>query len=144
MRRPELEGLERALLEAGVAPRFVYRTLSELADHCDDIEADALASGASRAEAARLARHAIGNDADIVAAVSAQRELLCWPCRWPRSAHCIESLCYYALLPAAPFVYCAERGSTIARWSLSTSLALLVTGTLLFSLQWFVAVGAAF
>lgn len=136
---PELIGLERALLEAGVAPRFVRRTIDELGDHCADIEADARAAGYEPAEAASIARAAIGRNADIVAAASARCELLQWSRRWPRSARCLETV---SALPAAPIVYCAEHGPDIARWSVSASLAALVTGVLLFSLQWAVYYGA--
>jgi len=139
MPRPELGSLERALLAAGVAPRFVRRTVDELGDHCADIEADALSAGYTPAEAAAIARAAIGSHADIVAAVSARGELLQWSRRWPRSARCLET---FSALPGVPIAYCAEYGPDIARWSVSASLAALVTGVLLFSLQWAVYYGA--
>lgn len=141
MPQPEFIGLTRALLAAGVAPRYVRRTIDELSDHRADIEADALATGLSREDAAALARAALGTDADIVAAVSARSELLQWARRWPRSARCVESACYFVSLPAAPIAYCVGHGPAIARWGVSTSLAALLTGVLLFSLQWFVTFG---
>ena len=45
MHKPEFDDLTRRLLAAGVAPRFVARTVEELSDHFQDIEADALAAG---------------------------------------------------------------------------------------------------
>jgi len=139
MPQPDLVGLERALLAAGVAPRFARRTVEELGDHCADAEADAIAAGYAPAEAARIVRATIGRDADIVAAVSAQAALLQWSRRWPRSARCLTTV---SALPVAPIVYCAEHGPAIARWSVSASLATLVTAMLLFSLQWAVTNGA--
>ena len=143
MPQPEFSRLARALLAAGVAPCCVSRTIHELRDHCADIEADALAAGYGPEEAAALARAALGDDADIVAAMSARVELLRWSRRWPRSAQCIESVGQLALLPAAPIAYCAAHGTDIARWSVSASLAAFLTAALLFSLQWIMSFGPA-
>ena len=135
MLKPEFLGLERALLAANVSPRFVCRTIQELSDHFEDIETDALRSGYRADEARALARRVIGTDARILAAVAARPELRHWTCRWPRSAAALSTIFYYAVLPAAPFVYCAHRGGAIARWTASVSLAALVTGAMLFSMQ---------
>ena len=137
MRRAELRNLKAALLDAGVADRYVHRTLSELSDHLQDVEADARASGFNFLEARRVALEAIGSKDAIVSAIAAHPELMRWTQRWPRAAQGLEQFCFYTLLPAAPFVYCTERSAAIGRWGLSTSLAALVTVTLLFSLQWF-------
>jgi hypothetical protein len=138
MSRPELRRLQRDLLAADVAPRFVFRTLEELRDHCEDIESDALAAGHAPFRARALARASLGTNEDIVAVVSSRPELLRWPRRWPLAARIAYTCCYYALLPAAPFVYCTEHGSAIVRWSLSTSLAALLTGAMLLSMHWLI------
>ena len=132
------QNLEEKLLAAGVAARFVRKTIDELSDHFTDLESEAHRAGYCGDEARAVARETLGSDVAIVAAVSAQRELLSWSRRWPRSARCVHRSCYYLLLPAAPFIYCCERGSSIARWSVSASLGVLVTGGMLFSLQWFI------
>lgn len=139
MPAPELDALRRRLLDSGVAARFVDRTILELKDHYTDIELDALNDGLSASAAAEHARTCLGSDAAILAAVTAQPALLTWPHRWPRAAHGVRTLAFYALLPAVPFVYCAQHGGLIARWSASVSLASILTGALLFMLQQVVA-----
>jgi hypothetical protein len=135
MPRPEFATLERALIAANVAPRFVRRTIQELSEHLEDIETDALAAGLSRAEARSLAREAIGSDCIILAAVTARDELRDWHCRWPRSAATLRLLSWTLLLPGAPLAYCARHGGTIFRWSASASLGTLLTAAMLFSMQ---------
>lgn len=138
MSKPEFRQLERALLAADVSPRYVYRTIEELRDHFDDIESAAIAAGREAAEARDLARDSIGRDDAIIAEVTSRTELLRWPRRWPRVARVAYTLCYYALLPAAPVIYCTRHGSAIARWSAAASLAALVTGAMLLSMRWFI------
>jgi hypothetical protein len=135
MPKPEFRALEEALLAANVAPRYVYRTIQELSEHFEDIESDALACGLSHEESRAVAKSAIGCDAAIVAAAQSRPELQTWPSRWPRSAETLTVITYYLILPIAPLVYCIQHGNTIARWSASASLAALVTGGLLFSMQ---------
>jgi hypothetical protein len=135
MPSPEFKRLRLRLLESGVAPRFVERTILELQEHYSDIELDALNEGLSASAAAARARCALGSETALVAAVCAQPELLCWVHRWPQCARWLRSLAFYALLPAVPVVYCAQRGSSIARWSASVSLATILTSALLFAMQ---------
>lgn len=135
MPRLDLEALRSELLAAGVAPAYVKRTIEELREHREDAEADALAAGYSSAAAASEADARIGSASSIKAAVVARPELQSWAYRWPRTAHCLESAAFVAVLPAVPFVYCACRKRWFVRWSLSASLAFLLTAALLFSLQ---------
>jgi NAD(P)-dependent dehydrogenase (short-subunit alcohol dehydrogenase family) len=128
--------LVRQLAAAGAAPAVIARITEELKDHCADAEAAARARGASPFEARRLARRGLGSAESIVAAVAAQPQLLDWRHRWPQYSRCIDSLIYFLLLPAAPFVYCATHPASVVRWGLSSSLALCITGTLLFAMQW--------
>jgi NAD(P)-dependent dehydrogenase (short-subunit alcohol dehydrogenase family) len=128
--------LARQLAAAGAEPAVIARMTEELKDHCADAEAAAQAQGASPSEARRLARRSLGSAESIVAAVVAQPQLLDWRHRWPQSARCIDSLIYCLLLPAAPIVYYATHPASLVRWGLSSSLALCVTGTLLFAMQW--------
>jgi hypothetical protein len=78
----------------------------------------------------------MGSAESIVAAVAAQPQLLDWRHRWPQSARYLDSVIYCLLLPAAPIVYCATHPASLVRWGLSSSLAVCVTGTLLFAMQW--------
>jgi hypothetical protein len=128
--------LERQLAAAGAAPAVIARITEELRDHCADAAAAARARGASPSEARRMARRGLGSARSIVAAVAAQPDLLDWRHRWPQSARCIDSFTYLLLLPVAPIVYCATHPASVVRWSLSSSLALCVTGVLLFAMQW--------
>jgi hypothetical protein len=130
--------LASELEAAGAAPSVIERITQELKDHCSDAEADAIARGANRAEARRQARACLGSPESIVAAISARPNLLDWRHRWPQSARCVDSLAYCLVLPAAPFVYCCTRPSFIVRWGLSSSLAVCVTGSILFAMQWLI------
>ena len=132
------EQLARQLAAAGAAPAVIARITEELKDHCADAETAALALGASPSDARRLARRDLGSAEAIVACVAAQPQLLDWRHRWPHSARCIDSLSYCLLLPVAPFVYCATHPASLVRWGLSSSLALCITGTLLFAMQWLI------
>lgn len=128
--------LSRQLAAAGAAPAVIARITAELKDHCADAETAATARGTDPSEARRQALRCLGSAESIVAAVAAQPQLLDWRHRWPQSARCIDSIIYCLLLPAAPFVYCISHPASVVRWGLSSSLALCVTGTLLFAMQW--------
>lgn len=135
MPEPAFAELEQRLLQGGIARRYVERTLLELREHYTDVEQDALASGVSRAEAAERARAALGDEHILADAVLAHPELRDWRRDWPRTAACIDSITLIAVLPVAPVAYCAYRGTSIARWSVSASLATLMTAALLLALR---------
>lgn len=128
--------LARQLAAVGAEPAVIARITEELKDHCADAEAAARARGISPSAARLIARQSLGSTKSIVAAVAEQPALLDWRHRWPQSARCIDSCVHFLLLPAAPFVYCATHPASVVRWSLSSSLALCITGTLLFAMQW--------
>jgi hypothetical protein len=136
MRAPDFDTLARELEAIGAAPSIISRTRQELSDHYADIRAAALAAGLSHAAARREAAKSIGSLDIIVAAVAARPNLLDWRHRWPKAAIYVDSLTYCLLWPATPFVYCATHPAGIVRWSLSSSLAVCVTGSLLLGLQW--------
>jgi hypothetical protein len=131
--------LARELEAAGAAPAIIDRTIQELKDHCADAEAVALERGLSPAAARRQARECLGPASAIVAAISARPALLDWRHRWPHSARFFDSATHWLVLPAASFVYCASHPAGLVRWSVSSSLALCVTGSILFVLQWLIA-----
>ena len=128
--------LARELAAAGAAPAVIARITEELKDHCADAEAAAAQSGANRTEARWLARQSLGTAESIVAAVTANPELLDWRHRWPQSARCVDSITFCLALPFAPLIYCATHPASIVRWSLSSSLAVCITGSLLLGMQW--------
>jgi len=142
MQTLSFDKLQRELEAAGTAPAVIARICQELKDHCEDTMAAAVAGGVDPQEAQRLALAALGSDAAIVAAVASRRQLLDWRQRWPQSARCVDSLTWCLAAPAAPFVYCATHPAWIVRWSLSSSLAVCVTGSLLLAIQWLITTGA--
>lgn len=135
MSAPDFSRLRLRLLEGGLAPRFVERTIRELQEHSTDIECDALNAGVPASAAAAMARSALGSDAAIAAAALEQRELLTWVHRWPRCARSLRAAAFCMILPAVPVVYCTQRGGSIARWGASVSLAVLATGAWLLIMQ---------
>ena len=139
--RAQFESLKLELLRSGVAPVYVERTILELAEHCEDLENDALATGLAKDEAARLALAQIGSVQSIAAAVLAHRELLVWTQRWPRTAWCLRSAATLVTLPGLPVVYCIDRGAEIARWSAALCSAVVLVGSLLAGLNWMILAG---
>lgn len=127
--------LVRQLQAAGAAPSVVARMCDELSDHLADAEAAARARGLSSAAARAEARRQLGTPESIVAEVAARPELLQWRKRWPAAARCIDTIIGCSCLPAAPFVYCASHPAWLVRWSLSSGIAICVTGGLLFGMQ---------
>jgi hypothetical protein len=138
MQTLSFEKLARELEAAGAAPSVIARITEELKEHCADAEQAALERGLHPAEARRQARENLGSADAIVAAVASHPDLLDWRHRFPQSARCVDSLTWCLATPAAPFVYCASHPAFIVRWGLSSSLAVCVTGSILFAMQWFV------
>jgi len=135
MPEPTFEELHRQLSNGGVAPRFISRTLLELQEHYRDLESEGLRLGLTAAAAARSARAQLGDEQAIARAVLARPELRTWTQDWPRLAAGLPMALWVALLPAVSVVYCVDHGATIARWSLSAGLAVLVTAALMLGLQ---------
>jgi len=138
--RAQFESMRLELLQGGISPRYVERTLIELSEHCEDLERDALVAGLSPYEAARVARAALGSDEVLTAAVLARPELVSWSRRWPTLALCVRSAAAIGVLPALPVLYCVDRGQYIARWGGALSGALLIVGLLLAWLNWMIAI----
>lgn len=67
------EALAERLLEAGIAPRHVRRTVRELDDHLDDLIAMQETRGYTGEDADLRARALLGPDDELAAAVTAQR-----------------------------------------------------------------------
>jgi hypothetical protein len=125
------ESLRLELLQRGVAPLHVDRTIIELREHLADLEISALAAGCSAAEAARSARDALGSDRAIAAAILAQPALLRFSTRWPRVA-------LIGTLPGRPLLYCLEHRPELARWGVALSVATTIMGSVLAALNWLI------
>jgi hypothetical protein len=138
--RAQFEALRLELQRGGIAKVYVERTLSELADHFDDLERAALASGWSGDEAARLAHAQLGSSQVIASAVLARPELKCWSQRWPTLAHCMRSAAAIGVLPALPALYVAGHRDDIARWGGALGAALVLVSSLYSWLDWMIMV----
>ncbi|HVS24168.1 MAG TPA: hypothetical protein VMU03_10630 [Gammaproteobacteria bacterium] len=134
------EALRLELQRGGIAKVYVERTLRELADHFDDLERAALASGSSSEEARQLAHAQLGNERVIASAVLARPELMCWSRRWPTVALCVRSAAAIGVLPALPVLYVAGRSDDIARWGGAIGAALVLVGSLYSVLGWMIMV----
>jgi hypothetical protein len=139
--RAQFESLKLELLQGGVAPAYVERTILELSEHCEDLENDAVAGGLGREDAAREALAQLGSVESIAAAVLARRELWVWTRRWPRTAWCLRSAATIAALPGVPVVFCMDRGPDIARWTAALGSALVLVSALLACLNWMILLG---
>lgn len=102
MAKPFHELRER-LLRAGVAPRYVKRYLSELADHLADLKAEEEQAGLSPAEAKSAALLRLGATEDLARAMIDHCQLQAWCVRAPWAIFCLAPL---SLLAAAYFIAC--------------------------------------
>jgi hypothetical protein len=133
------EALRLELLQGGVAPVYVERTIVELDEHYADLEDAALAAGQSEDEAARMARDTLGDEHAIAAAILSRPELLGFSGRYPRVAHCLHSAAAIGAIPGMPLVYCIEHRPELARWGAAFSLAVTFVGGILAALDWLIA-----
>jgi hypothetical protein len=138
MPNEQLESLRLELLGSGVAPLYVERTILELGEHYADLENAALAAGLPAAEAAHVARAALGNERAIAAAVLAHPELLTFSTRWPRVAHCLHSAAAVGAIPGLPILFCLEHRPELARWSVALGLATTLMSGMLATLSWLI------
>ena len=99
MPEPDFRTIERRLLQGGVAPRHVRRTVRELGHHYADLLSKAQADGAPAAEAAILARERLGSEDEIVKEVLRRPELKSWAHRRPWMFYGVAPLVlYWALI----------------------------------------------
>lgn len=134
MPSPKLTALKTSLRAGGVSPAYIGRLLAELDDHYADLEREERATGREPAVAAVEALRRLGQQDAIAAEVLAKPELRSWPERWPWFVSLLRPVLLLLLLPALPVLACAGRGPAIARWSISISLAALLTGGLLLAM----------
>lgn len=131
----DMTELETRLLRAGIAPRHVRRTVTELREHMEDLVAAEHATGLSLPEARSRAARQMGSLDALVAEMRARPELRSWAHHYPRIAVLVYSLTCIALLPALPVLAGVAHASLIARWSLCLMFGALVTASMFLVLQ---------
>jgi hypothetical protein len=107
MRNRRFERIRERLLQGGIAPRHVRRTLQELEDHFADLVTELQAAGHSREESESLAAARLGSDDVLVASVLARPELRSKARRWPWLAFGALPLVTFAALFAISLVLLA-------------------------------------
>jgi hypothetical protein len=134
---PELDflALQNRLVQQGVAVRYARRLAEELAEHCDDLRDEALATGLLPEEVACFAEKRLGSADEIAAAVLHRPELRAWIYRYPRLARVALPLAFVALLPAAPLFAGINHADSLLRWSCCAMLSALFTAMLLLCMQ---------
>ncbi|MCK5326837.1 MAG: hypothetical protein KAJ57_12535 [Woeseiaceae bacterium] len=135
MPRPDLNGLQSRLLRAGIAPRHVHRTVTELNEHFDDLVDDAMQYGLDQAGAERHANRELGDISLIGKAVCGRPELRGWAANHPRAALVVYPLACLAILPALPVIAGVANAAYLARWIACAIVSGLVTASILLVLQ---------
>lgn len=135
MPEPDFKRFRSELLEAGIAPRHVRRTIVELQEHLEDLRAAELASGCDDATARRTAGREMGSLADVAIAMRACPELQCWAYRYPRLAIVVYPLTCLALLPVVPIIAGVTHAQHVARWGACLFFGALVTASMFLCLQ---------
>jgi len=135
MPEPDFTRLRRRLLQSGIAPRHVHRTVVELEDHYHDLVDEAVENGVSPAEAETGACARLGEMNDVVAGMLSCRQLRSWAYRFPRIALVFYPLACLFLLPALPVAASVSNAPLLARWGASLLLAGLFTALMLLVLQ---------
>ena len=80
----DFAGVRAALLNAGIAPKYVRRALREIQEHLADLCAEAEEQRLTRAEAIEYAQARIGTCDAFVSAYLEQPNLKSWGARWPK------------------------------------------------------------
>ncbi len=135
MPEPDFKQFRSELLQAGVAPRHVSRTIMELQEHLDDIVEAELASGCDAVTAQRRAGREMGCLTDVAKAMRACPELRSWAFRYPRLAVVVYPLTCLALLPVVPVIAGVAHAPQLARWSACLFFGALVTASMFLFLQ---------
>lgn len=83
---------KKRLLQCGVNPKYVNRTVNELQDHYVDLKRDAIASGLSDADAKIEALSSIGEEEVIIREVMSKPELKSLAYRFPWAVYGVGSV----------------------------------------------------
>ena len=141
MREKRFESLRLELLQSGVSPVYVERTILELTEHYSDLELRGARVGARHGRSRpRRATTTLGNDRAIAAAILAHPELLTFSMRYPRVAHCLQSAAAIGALPGLPLMFCIEHRPELARWAAAVGVAATLMGSVLATLNWLIVV----
>ena len=132
---PNFRALEGDLLRAGLAPRQVRRTVTELHEHFEDLVDAGLADGADSFAARQSAAREMGDLRAVATAMRAQPQLRSWAYRYPLVAIVVYPLTYLALLPAVPVFAGVAHASTLVRWGACLILAGVVTASMFLLMQ---------
>ena len=135
MCEPNFKQFRSELLQAGIAPRHIRRTMLELQDHLDDLVEAELVSGCDAGTARRRAGVEMGNLTDVAEAMRACPELQCWAYRYPRLAIVIYPLTCLALLPIVPVIAGVTHAEQVVRWGACLFFGALVTASMFLFLQ---------
>ena len=135
MPNPDFQKFETRLLQAGIAPRHVRRTVVELKEHLEDIVDAEQACGCDLETARRRATREFGDLQEVVTAMRARPELLSWAFRFPRTAALVYPLTCLALLPVVPVFAGVAHAPQLARWSACLLFGALVTASMFLLLQ---------
>ena len=135
MPRLDLTGVRNELLDSGISPRHVRRTVDELNDHFEDLYRNARAGGADTTAARHAALQELGDLDNFVAAMRERTELRSWAFRYPHLALFVYPLTCLAVLPAVPVLVGFANADRLARWATSLLLSGLVTAAMLLVLQ---------
>ena len=132
---PDFKRLANRLLENGIPPRRVRRTLGELEDHYRDIVDEAIVNGVSDEDARAQAAARLGDMDDVVAGMLACPDLRGWAFRHPRIAVVFYPVACLFALPVMPVIAGVSNAPLLARWGASLLLAGLFTASMLLVLQ---------
>ncbi len=135
MRRPEFQALSERMIDAGIAPRYARRAVSEMRDHYEDLLEAGREKGLQHDAAQERALRELGQFDDLVQQMASRPELRSWASRYPRTAIVVYPLACLAALPAVPVTAGIANASLLARWGASLVAAGLVTAGMLLILQ---------
>jgi hypothetical protein len=135
MPRPNFIELRSELLQSGISPAHVYRALTELDEHFEDLVDARVADGHERIVAETHAIDALGDLGEVSSAMRRQPELRSWAWRHPRLAVLVYPLACVAALPAVPVIAGVQHASQIARWAICLLVGGFVTALMFLLLQ---------
>ena len=141
MREPDFNQLASNLLEHGITPRHVHRTVNELRDHYDDLVDAAVDAGANSKTARQLAARELGSMDEFIRQMASRRELKTWAFRYPQLAVVVYPLACLAVLPAMPVFAGIAHRTELARWGASLLAAGLITALMLLTMQLSILLG---
>lgn len=130
-----LQQFQQFLLQSGVAPGHVRRTVAEIRDHHEDLRQQAIDEGMAESDAVVFANESIGDLREIAGAMVKNPAIRAWTYRYPRIARICLPIAFVALLPVSPIFAGIARATSIARWGACMMLGAIVTAAMLLVMQ---------